>query len=146
MDRKQKTVALCLAGVAGSLLVVGVESGTLVRHVIQIVPIVLALAAVTRRQPLGPFAALPIFAFWLLVMTLIWLYIAGVPMFFTGNFTSIEIALTVLMGLLCVSGIRACLGLRVPVSVTARILVGVAAGGLQLGAMFISFLDPFVNR
>ena len=104
MDRKQTTVALCLAGVAGSLLIVGVVSGTVARHVIQIVPIVLALAAVTRRQPWGPFAALPIFAFWLLLMTLIRLYVAGVPMFFTGNFTSIEIALTVPIGLLCVTG------------------------------------------
>ena len=135
-----------MAGVAGSLLIVGVESGTFIRHVIQVVPIILALAAVTRGQNRGAAVALPIFAFWLLVVALIWLYVAGVRTVFTGNFTSIEIALTVVMGLLCVLGIRASLPPDGTASITARIVTAVAFGVLQVGAMLISFLEPFVNR
>jgi len=95
----QRVIAVCLGAVLVSLLLVGVVSGTFVRHVIQVVPVAVALVAVTRRSDLGPFAALPIFALWLLLMVLIWLYLAGVQTFFTDSFSSVEILLTVIIGL-----------------------------------------------
>ena len=39
------------------LVVVGIESGTLVRHLVQIVPVLLALGLVIRRPEIGSAAA-----------------------------------------------------------------------------------------
>ena len=146
MRNQQKTVTFCLGGVAGSLLIVGLESGTFIRHVIQIVPVVIALAVVADRRSWGPFAALPIFAWWLLVMMLIWLYLAGVPMFFTGNFTVAEILLTVLIGLCCVLGVLVCMRVSSTTSITGRMLAVIGFGGLQFAMMLVSFKQPFVDR
>ena len=72
-NKQERIVAACLAGVAGSLLMVGMVSGTFIRHVIQIVPALVALAAVTNRRAWGPLMATPIFVWWLFIVVLIWL-------------------------------------------------------------------------
>ena len=142
----RRAVTACLGGVAGALLVVGVESGTFIRHVIQIVPVVVALVAVRDRRSWGSYAALPVLAWWLFVMVLIWLYLAGVPMFFTGNFTLPEILLTVLIALFCVLGLFACTRIESTTSVASRLLAIAGFGGFQFAMMWVSFLRPFVNR
>lgn len=68
MDRKRKAIALSLAGVAGSLLLVGVVSMTPIRHGIQVVPILAVLGAVVTRRRWAPYAAMPLFGLWLLLM------------------------------------------------------------------------------
>lgn len=136
----------CLGGLAAALLIVGLESGTLIRHIIQIVPVVIALAVVRARRSWGPYGALPVFAWWLFVMVLIWLYLAGVPMFFTGNFTLPEIVLTVVIALFCVLGLSACMRVQSTPSITARVLAIAGFGGLQFAMMWMSFLQPFANR
>src|SRR5262245_66569712 len=109
MTSSRKLLAVCLTGVSVSLLLVGIVSSTLLRHVVQVVPIVLALAALSQRQPLTPFFALAIFMIWALLMSLIWLYLFGVVTFFGGSFTPIEIALTVFIGTFSAIGIVSCL-------------------------------------
>jgi len=101
MRSRRNAVIACLAGVAAALLIVGVVSGTFIRHVVQIVPVAVALVAVRERPAWGSHAALPIFAWWLSMMVLVWLYLAGVPMFFDGTFTLTEIVLTGLVALFC---------------------------------------------
>ena len=142
----QKVIAVCLGAVLVSLLLVGIVSGTFVRHVIQVVPVAVALVAVTRRSDLGPFAALPIFALWLLLMALIWLYLAGVQTFFTGRFSSVEILLTVIIGLSSLTGIVACARPRSTVGVAGRAAATMGFAALQFGALLVSFLRPFANR
>jgi len=146
MNQKQRIIAVCLAGVAGSLLLVGVVSATLVRHVIQVAPVFAALGAVASQQRWGPYAATPIFAIWLLLMVLIWLYLVGLQTFFTGTFSYAEVVLTVLVGLFSVLGISACVGSSVVTGIAGRAVAVVAFGGLQVGAMWVSFLEPFANR
>src|SRR3989442_2183795 len=97
LSRNQKTVAACLSGVAVSLLLVGVVSGTVIRHIIQIFPMLIALVAVARRPTWGSYAAMPIFLFWFLIMLLIWLYLLGVSRVANGRYTPIEILLTLVM-------------------------------------------------
>ena len=58
-----RAVLACLAGLAIALLLVGVVSGTLLRHVVQILPLGLTAAILTRRPAWGAYAALPIFGF-----------------------------------------------------------------------------------
>ena len=93
-----RAVVLCLVGLGGRLLIVGIESGTFLRHVFQIAPVVIVLAFAVRQQPWTAPAALGLFGCWAFFMGLIWLYLAGVQTTFTGNFTPIEIALTLALG------------------------------------------------
>ena len=146
MSQGQKVIAVCLSTVLVSLLLVGVVSATFVRHVIQVLPIVLALVAITRRSDLGPYAALSVFALWLLLMVLIWLYLMGVQTFFTGTFSSVEVVLTVLIGLSSALGIVTCAGSKSAVGVAGRAATVMTFSALQIGAMWVSFLGPFANR
>ena len=59
-----KTTHLSLLGTAVSLLVVGLVSGTLVRHLIQVAPLVLALIIAWRWKPaVGSWAAVSLLSF-----------------------------------------------------------------------------------
>ena len=50
---------------------------------------------------------IPILAFWLFIMLLIWLYLLGIARVVTGHFTPAEVSLTVVIGLACVVGLGA---------------------------------------
>ncbi len=98
-------LAICLAGVCISLIIVGVVSNTLTRHLIQIIPVVLVLAASLARMKWMVFAAFPLFIFWLLIMLFIWLYLLKIATLTRGHFTVPEILLTLVIGICCVYGI-----------------------------------------
>ncbi len=98
-------VAAALAIVASALLVVGVVSHTLLRHIIQIAPVVVALGLIAGRSAWGVSAAAPLFAFWLVIMGAIWLFLLGVARIVGGTFTPVEVTLTVVIGAASVLGL-----------------------------------------
>ena len=102
-----REIVLALIGVIVGLLLVGVVSHTPIRHCVQVVPAVVALLLAIVRSPLARSASAPIFLFWFLIMSLIWLYLLGVARIITGNFSPAEIAFTILIGLSCVLGLVA---------------------------------------
>ena len=128
----------CLTGIAGSLLIVGIVSGTFLRHVFQITPVAVVLAFAVRRQPWTVPAALGLFGCWAFFMGLIWLYLAGVQTFFTGNFTLVEIVLTILIGGFSIVGIIASWGAEPTKARARRILTSMAFVALQLAVMWLS--------
>ena len=121
MYEHDRMVAACLGGVAVSLLLVGIVSGIFISHVVQVVPALVALMAVAKRIAMGPFAATPIFAWWLLIMVLIWLYVAGVSMLFTGSFSVAEITLTVFIGLFCGLGLSSSVREKPKAGIVSRV-------------------------
>lgn len=80
------------------------------------------------------------------MMALIWLYLAGVPMFFDGDFALTEIVLTGLIALFCALGLLACTRIGSTTSIANRLLAVAVFGTFQFAAMWVSFLQPFVNR
>lgn len=132
-------LTLCLVTVLVSLLLVGVVSSTLLRHAIQVIPLGLMLLLLKRRTAVVACASLPIFAIWLLLMALIWLYLLGIQTVFDGSFSSAEIALTLLIGACSVLGIRECFRLRW--SATAYCFIACIAGAvIQIAALWLSFM------
>jgi hypothetical protein len=129
-----------------ALLLVGVVSGTLLRHVVQIVPIVLVVALLRRRPALAAYAALPIFAFWLFVCVMIWLFLLGVSGFASGTFSPVEILSTFAMAGCSLVGAITCVAAGRGSQPVARALVVVLFLCVQLAAMFVSFLRPIANR
>ena len=141
-----RIVRICLVGLAVSLLLVGIVSGTLLRHVVQILPIAAAFALLSRRPPWGAVAALPIFVFWLLVMVLIWLFLLGLSGIASGQYTPVEIILTTLMaGFSLVGGAR-CIRLARPLPLLTWLIVIAGFAALQVVVMWLSFLEPIANR
>jgi hypothetical protein len=146
MNRTDRVLALSLLTILVSLLLVGAVSGTILRHAVQVVPIVGAGAALWRRLAWGRFAALPLFAFWLLIMSLIWLFLLGLARVITGRYTPAEVALTVAIGMASLVGIVA--AVRGPARPAWWAAGGafLAFGALQLGAMWLSVQPLFATR
>jgi len=143
---RPSALTVSLGGLAVALMVVGVVSGTVLRHVVQIVPILLALIVVRRWPAIGAYAALPIFIFWILIVSLIWLFLMGLSRIANGHYTIAEVVSTVVMATCCVSGSV----WAVPAGRTATIASRVAAFGgfaaLQVAAMWISLTPSFASR
>jgi len=137
------SVETYLAVIAVALILVGVASGTVIRHMAQIVPLVLALALLFRRSVLGVVAAAPLFAFWLLVMGAIWLFLLGIARIFTGTFSPTEITLTCIIGLASVAGLAVAYRQRTSTAAAARLGTVIVFAVLQFGAMWLS-VQPFV--
>ena len=131
----------CLTALLVYLLAVGVESNTFLRHVFQVLPIVLVIVLGLFRSRWTGSGALGLFVCWAFFMLLIWLYLAGIQTFFTGNFTAFEIVLTVVMGMLSILGIganvRPASNVRLPVHVSGA----VAFALLQLVVMWLSLFS-----
>lgn len=100
-----KIVAISLLAVAILLLVVGIESGTIARHIIQIIPIVTVVPVAFRDREHGLPPALAVLLFWFIVMVLIWLHLMNVTHILQGTFTTLEIIITLMIALMCLVGI-----------------------------------------
>lgn len=136
-----------LAGLGGlivALLLVGVESGTLVRHLVQVAPAMLALVVVRLHSPFGRAATLPIVSFWLTLMLTIWCYVLGYTRIIGGRFTTVEIALTVAVALACLIGLTGGARPAANLSRPRRAATAVLFGALQLAALWVS-MQPFAS-
>jgi hypothetical protein len=140
--RAENVVAACLAAMACALIGVGIVSHTLLRHFIQIAPLILALGLLVRRSAVGISAAVPLFAFWLLVMGAIWLFLLGIARIFSGPFTPAEIALTLGIGVAAVFGLASARQPGAAAPVAARVGTAVIFALLQFAAMLVS-VQPF---
>ena len=138
-----RSTSLWLLGLVIALMLVGLVSHTPVRHVIQISPCLLSLFLLWRGFKWAPISALPLFAFWFVLMTLIWLFLLGITKVLTGHFTPVEIALTIVIGVCCLGGFAAALGDFKSRARVTPLLVFVAFLGLQAGALWISMHSPF---
>jgi len=139
------SIATYLAVIAAALLLVGVVSRTLIRHVVQIAPLLLALVLSYRRSIWSVVAAAPLLAFWLLVMGGIWLFLLGIARVFTGTFSPTEITLTLIIGAASMAGLAAAYRQHVSPPLAARLVIVIVFALLQFGAMWLSVL-PAIDR
>ena len=146
MAKSYRWIGAALIGVAASLLLAGTVSGTPIRHVIQILPVAFALAAVARRTSWAPYAALAVLFFWLFIMSLIWLYISGIAKIVTGTFSTVEIALTVCVGASCLVGVAAWWRTTSSANVLLRAIAFVGFAAIQTAAMWLSLRPVFESR
>lgn len=135
-----------LAILVAALLLVGVVSGTLVRHVIQVAPAVALLVAACALRPWVPYAAAALFVFWFFIMSLIWAFLLGLAKVVTGTFSPVEVALTVVIGVASLVGFVAACRAHPRPGWPARVAAFVAAAALQIGAMWLSLRPAFATR
>jgi len=138
-------IAVCLASVALALIAVGVVSGTLRTHLVQVSPLVLLLALLARAPALGSTAAAAVLSFWLVTMAGIWLFLLGLSRFLTGTFSPTEIFLTLFIGLACLTGLSAhARSGNLPLRTSVPTIV--LAAGLQALALWLSYRPTIIGR
>jgi hypothetical protein len=138
-------ITASLATVALALILVGVVSGTLRSHLVQIAPIVLLLVCLPRSRTLICVAATAVLSWWLVTMAGIWLFLLGLSRFLTGRFSSTEIFLTLVIGVACLVGLSAS-GRARTMSLTTRLPTLVLAAGLQSLALWLSYQPIVMGR
>ncbi len=100
-----RTVRLCLIGLAWSVALIGLVDGTFAYHVIQILPILIALRLLTRSPGyLGAYAAVTLFIWWIAKASLIWLFLLDVWTIAEGAYSPLEVALSVVIAFFGAAG------------------------------------------
>lgn len=143
MSGNHTRIAAGLLGVILGLLLVGLVSHTPLRHLIQVSPAVLALVLVNRQVTWARFAAMPILAFWLLIMLGIWLFLLGVADVITGTYSPMEIGLTIIIGLSCLVGLVAAGRSSVSGPRGSGVVAFLGFTILQVGAMSVGLRPAF---
>ncbi len=145
MSISQKIVALCLLAVIVSLLIVGVVSSppTVYRHIVQVIPAVLALGFVCWGVKPWASSAMAIFLVWLPLMVIIWLFLLGIAKVISGTFSTTEIVLTVIIGAASLAGLTAgARSLRGSSWISSSIAFLLVAA-LQVGAIWLGMRSIF---
>jgi hypothetical protein len=99
-----------------------------------------------RRSRVVSWIGLPIFVFWLGLMSLIWLYLLGLSHLVSGNFTTWEISMTIAVGVMCIIGIGASLTFRSSLPTIGKAGLFVAVALLQFLCLRVSFLPAIAHR
>ena len=131
-----KQAAVCLLVAAAALVVVGAVSGTLARHVVQAVPLLLVFALIPRWPAAGVWAAVGVLGVWFAVMALVWAYLLGLSDIASGSYPNVGVFLTVVSAGCSAHGAQKAVqgGRGLPLSTEAVAL----AGGLAAQAAFIA--------
>jgi hypothetical protein len=147
MPSAPKWIASCSPAIVVALYVVGAVSippGSL-RHEVQTLPLWFPIVLGFRHRDITKWVALPLLIFWLAIVTFIWLFLLGWARIVTGHFFPTEIAMTLVIGVACLSGLIVSFRWRT----RTRPLVAVSMFGLfavlQLLAFRISLI-PYVAR
>jgi hypothetical protein len=146
MSNASRWVACCCLAVLVALYVVGAVSNGSLRHAVQTLPLWFPIVLGFRQRELAKWSALPCLVFWLVIMIFIWLFLLGWARIVTGHFSPVEIAMTLVVGIACVSGLGVILRWRTTVRPLAAFCVVVLFGLLQLLAMRISLLPYIATR
>lgn len=88
-----------------ALYIVGEVSHGSLRHVVQTLPLWFPIVLGFNRRELARWCALPCLCFWLGIMVLIWLFLLGWAHVVSGQFSPIEIAMTLIVGIASAAGL-----------------------------------------
>jgi hypothetical protein len=146
IDRSPKIAVCCLAIIAALVGGVGLATGLVVRHLVQTAPLAIGVVLALRgSRSVGWFTA-PLFVFWLVLMTVIWLYLAGWTTLISGHFSLFEKVMTVIVAAASAIGLwldaRSAAGVRV----TTAASLFVAGAAAQWLCFRLSMLPALAQR
>jgi len=144
MRNPAHVIGVCALAAILALIVVGYASHGIARHILQTLPLWPAVVLGLSGRPEAKWAGIPVFIFWLAIMTLVWLYLLGISRVAFGTYGQIEIAMTLVVGLASVSGLIACNFSKFRASRTL-LLGAVVLFAVQIGVMTVSLYTPIAN-
>ncbi len=136
----------CLVIIAALVLGVGVPGGMVIRHIVQTLPLWVGVVLGFRRSRATGWIALPSFLAWILLMGLIWLYLLGISNVMSGQFTPLEIAMTLVVGCAAVAGIVMFARFKSSLKPGAALMLFVTFAIVQLVCLRVSFLPAIAHR
>jgi hypothetical protein len=145
MENQNRSLAICGLTLILALYVVGIESHGIIRHFVQTAPVWPAVWLGFRGSRWTKWAALSPLFLWLVLMINIWMLLLGLPHLLSGNFTPVEIVLTIIIGAAAVVGIVTALRLRTAAPRAGAVGMLLLMACLQLLAIWVSF-QPGINR
>jgi hypothetical protein len=141
-----RMIPACCVAVIAALYVVGFVSQTELRHVVQTLPLWVGAILGYLGVRMARWVALPLFLIWLILMSLIWMYLLGWANVIHGHFSPVEIAMTLIVGISSLAGIVGC----VPGIQSAGLLAGsgvfLLSASSQVAMLYVSFLPKFAYR
>jgi hypothetical protein len=141
-----RMIPACCVAVIAALYVVGFVSQTELRHVGQTLPLWVGAILGYLGVRMARWVALPLFLIWLILVSLIWLYLLGWASVIRGHFSPVEIAMTLIVGISSLAGIVGC----VPGIQSAGLLAGrgvfLLSATSQVAMLYVSFLPKFAHR
>ena len=141
----EKRIAYCALALIGALLIVGVVSNGVGRHLSQTAPAWFVVVLGLRGSGLTRWAAAPIFTIWLVIMVLIWLFLLHIANILHGRFSPTEIAMTIIVALSAVCAFAFSFRDSAGASRAAALVVFMLAAVLQCAALWLSVQWPFYN-
>jgi hypothetical protein len=148
MPDRPKTTAWCALAILIALYVVGAVSlppGSL-RHEVQTLPLWFPIVLGFQRRDLAKWMALPLLIFWLAIMIAIWLFLLGWARIVSGHFFPTEIAMTIVIGVACASGLAVSARWRTRTRPVAAASLTVLFGVLQLLSFRLSLIPYIAGR
>ena len=146
MTNASKWIAFCSLAVLVAMYAIGAVSNGSLRHEVQTLPLWFPILWGFRQSGLAKWSALPCLIFWLVIMVLIWLFLLGWAHIVSGHFSPMEIAMTLVIGVACVTGIVTSLRWRMGLRSSAAIGTAILFGALQLLAFRISLIPYIATR
>jgi len=138
--------SFALAIIAALVIGVGIPGHLIVRHVVQTLPLWLVVWLGFRHSRLTNWVALPMFLFWFAIMGMVWLYLLGIAHIFSGHFTLLEKAMTLVVVLSSLAGIFFFGGTKSGLSAWKAGGWFVSCGALQWICFRISFLPAIAQN
>lgn len=140
-----KAIGYCAITTLLALYIVGLVSNGVLRHIVQTLPLWFPIVLGMRQREVAKWASLPCFIIWLLLMTLIWLFLLGWAGVISGHFTLIEIVLTLVVGAASVAGLLVGFRWRTTLTWSRAVSTATIFAFLQLAALRISFLPAIAK-
>lgn len=146
-DARPSVIAgCCLTMMAALVLGVGMPGHMVLRHIVQTLPLWPAAILGLRRSPAAGWFGLPVFLFWTALMAMIWLYLLGISNLLSGKFSTLEIAMTLIVGVASVMGIFAFVPLRSAIAPLRATMIFIGVTIVQFVCLRVSFLPALAHR
>jgi hypothetical protein len=146
-SKEPLAIAICCLVILIALVGgVGLASNLVLRHIVQTLPLWIAVALGFRRAGATGWIALPLFLFWLTLMVFIWLYLLGIAHIISGHFSPIEIAMTIIVGLASLTGIGLFARFKPHLSAARGVITFTAIAAAQYGCFVLSFSPSIAHR
>jgi hypothetical protein len=138
-------LACCFAIILALVLGVGLASHLVVRHLVQTLPLWVPIILAFRRSRAVFWVVFPLFLFWLFLMAVIWSFLLGLTHFLSGTFSTIEIAMTIIVGLASLIGIVSFARSRSGLSALSAAGLFVVMAAVQFVCFRLSFLPAIAH-
>lgn len=140
-----RVIGYCALAALVALYIVGFANREVLRHAVQTLPLWFSIVMGLRQREITKWCALPCFIIWLMLMSVIWLFLLGLTTVISGHFTPIEILLTLIIGTASITGSIAAFRLRTRMSWAKGLSIAVIFAIFQMVALRLSFLPSILK-